>query len=124
MCTLATGAVAAFVALVAGIRPHWLVLALAVPLTIVLKFCGSLHVRWPGPVAAAAVLLAGFYATCLTAIARVAAATGFPFGQAFTTGGMGLVLQVGKLGLSALALLVYAAAAALAATVATRLRRR
>ena len=47
MCTLATGAVAAFVALVTGIRPAWLVLLLAAPLTLVLKFCGCLHaVRW------------------------------------------------------------------------------
>lgn len=124
MCTLATGAVAAFLALIVGTRPDWLVLVLALPLTVVLKFCGCLHVRWPAPVAAAAVLLAGFYAVCLTAIARVAAATGFPFGQAFTTGGTGLVLQVGKLGLTALSLLIYAAAAVLAALVATWLRTR
>lgn len=123
MCTLATGAVAAFVALILGTQPHWPVLVLAIPLTVVLKLCGCLHVPWPGPVAAAAVLLAGFYAVCLTAIARVAAATGFPFGQAFMTGGIGLVLQVGKLGLTALALLIYAAAAVLAALVATWLRR-
>lgn len=119
MCTLATGAVAAFVALVIGIRPYWLILILAIPLTAVLKLCGCLYQRWAAPVAAGAVLLAGFYAVCLVAIARVAAATGFPFGEAFRTGGMGLILQVANLNLSALAVLVYAGAAVVAAIVAT-----
>ncbi|MGH8111899.1 MAG: hypothetical protein ACREPF_00435 [Rhodanobacteraceae bacterium] len=119
MCTLATGAVAAFAALVADIHPNWFVLVLAIPLTLVLKVCGCLRDRWAGPVAAAAVILAAFYAICLVAIARVAAATGFPFGEAFATGGVGLILQVGKLGLSAASLLVYAGAALLAALVAT-----
>lgn len=119
MCTLATGAVAAFAALIVDIRPSWFVLVLAIPLTFVLKLCGCLYARWAGPVAAAAMLLAGFYAACLVAIARVAAATGFPFGEAFRTGGMGLMLQVANLNLSALSILVYAGAAVLAAIVAT-----
>ncbi|HEX7370828.1 MAG TPA: hypothetical protein VF284_11170 [Rhodanobacteraceae bacterium] len=123
MCTLATGAIAAFAALVIGIRPSWLVLVLAIPLTVVLKFCGCMSASWAGWIAAAAVLLAGFYATCLVAIARIAAVTGFPFGQALWTGGAGLVLQVAKLGLDALAILVYAGAAVLAAIVATWLVR-
>lgn len=118
MCTLATGAVAAFAALVIGIRPAWLVLLLAAPLTLVLKFCGCLHARFAGVIAAAAILLAGFYAACLVAIARVAAATGYPFGEAFRTGGFGLTLQVAKLGLSAASVLVYAGAAVLAVSVA------
>lgn len=118
MCTLATGAVAAFAALVAGIHPSWLVLVLAIPLTLVLKVCGCLRPGWAGPVAAAAVVLAAFYAICLVATARVAAATGFSFGQAFVTGGVGLVVQVGRLGLSVASLLVYAGAAVLAALVA------
>jgi vitamin B12 transport system permease protein len=123
MCTLATGAVAAFVALVADIRPCWSILLLAMPLTLVLKFCGSLHARWAGSVAAIAILLAGTYAACLVAIARVAAATGFPFGQALRTGGVGLVLQVAKLGLSAVSILVYAGAAVLAAMLASWMTR-
>lgn len=123
MCTLATGAVAAFAALVTGIRPAWLVLLLAVPLTLVLKFCGCLHARSAGAVAAAAILLAGFYAACLVAVARIAAATGYPFGEAFRTGGFGLTLQVAKLGLSAASVLLYAAAAVLAAMVAAWLLR-
>ncbi|MGH8191034.1 MAG: hypothetical protein ACREP2_06275 [Rhodanobacteraceae bacterium] len=123
MCTLAAGAVAAFVSLVVGIRPCWLVLAIALPLTLVLKVCGCLVTRWGGAVAVLAVLLAGFYATCLVAIARIAAATGFPFGQAFTTGGIGLTLQVAELGLDAVAILVYAAAAVAAAILATWLAR-
>lgn len=124
MCTLATGAVAAFVALVLGIRPSWMILLLAMPLTLVLKFCGCLHARWAGSVAALAVLLAGAYAACLVAIARIAAATGYPFGEAFHAGGIGLTLQVAKLGLSAASVLLYAGAAVLAAIIATWLVRR
>jgi hypothetical protein len=123
MCTLATGALAAFAALVIGIRPSWLILVLALPLAWVLNVCGCLVARWAAPIAAAAVLLAGFYATCLVAIARIAAVTGFPFGMAFRTGGIGLTLQVAELGLGALSILVYAAAAVAAAILATRLVR-
>lgn len=123
MCTLATGAVAAFAALVLGVRPSWMILLLAIPLTVVLKFCGCLYARWAGGVAALAVLLAGAYAASLVAIARVAAATGYPFGEAFRTGGVGLTLQVAKLGLSAASVLLYAGAAVLAAIVATWLVR-
>jgi vitamin B12 transport system permease protein len=123
MCTLATGAVAAFAALVMGVRPSWMILLLAIPLTLVLKFCGCLYARWAGSVAALAVLLAGAYATCLVAVARVAAATGYPFGEAFRTGGIGLMLQVAKLGLSAASVLLYAGAAVLAVILATWLAR-
>ncbi len=123
MCTLAAGAVAAFVALVTDVRPCWPIVLLAIPLTLVFKFSGCLHARWAGTIAAAAILLAGFYAACLVAIARVAAATGFPFGQALRTGGLGLVLQVAKLGLSAVSILVYAGAAVLAAMLATWMSR-
>lgn len=123
MCTLATGAVAAFAALVIDTRPCWLILILALPLTLVLKTCGCLHVRWPGAIAALAVLLAGFYATCLVAVARIAAVTGFPFGQAFRIGGAGLTLQVATLGLDALDVLIYATATVMATMLATWLVR-
>lgn len=123
MCTLATGALAAFACMVIGVRPCWLILVLALPLTWVLKQCGCLYARWAAAVAVLAVLLAGFYATCLVAVARIAAATGFPFGQAFQTGGMGLTLQIAELGLDAKAILVYAAAAVVAAILATWLVR-
>ena len=123
MCTLAAGAVAAFVALVMDVRPSWMILLLTVPLTLGLKFSGCLYPRWAGGVAALAVLLAGAYAACLVAIARVAAATGYPFGEAFRTGGLGLTLQVARLGLSAASVLIYAGAAVLAAMLATRLVR-
>ena len=118
MCTLAAGAVAAFVAIVIGIRPSWIILVLALPLTLVLKLCGCLVERWAAVAAALAVLLGGFYAACLVAVARIAAATGFPFGQAFRTGGIGLTLQIAELGLDALSILVYAAAAVAAAAFA------
>jgi hypothetical protein len=123
MCTLATGAVAAFAALILGVRPSWMILLLTIPLTLALKFCGCLEARWAGSVAALAVLLAGAYAASLVAIARIAAATGYPFGEAFRTGGIGLTLQVAKLGLSAASVLLYAGAAVLAAIVATWLAR-
>jgi|SRR5690348_4963476 len=123
MCTLATGALAAFAALVFGIRPSWAILVLALPLVLVLKLCGCLVGRWAGAIAALAVLLAGFYAVCLVAIARIATTIGFPFGLAFRTGGFGLTLQVAELGLNAVAILVYAAAAIAAALLATWLTR-
>lgn len=124
LCTLAAGAIAAFAALLAGIRPSWLLLILAIPLTVALRYCGCLRAPWAAAVAALAVLVAGFYAANLTAIARIAAATGFAFGAAFHTGGVGLTVQVAELGLDALAMAVYAAAAILAALVAMRLARR
>jgi hypothetical protein len=123
MCTLAAGAVAAFAALVLDSRPCWLILALALPLAWVLQKCGCLYARAPGSAAAFAVLLAGFYAICLVAISHIAAATGFPFGEAFRTGGIGLTLQVAELGLDALSILVHATAAVAAAVFATRLAR-
>lgn len=123
MCTLAAGAIAAFAAIVIGIRPCWPILALALPLTLVLKLCGCTHARWAAPIAIGAILLAGFYAACLVAIARIAAITGFPFGQAFRAGGIGLTLQVAELGLNAIAVLVYAGAAVMAAVFAAWLAR-
>lgn len=124
VCTLAAGALAAFGALVAGIRPSWLMLVLAIPLTVVLRYCGCLRAPWAAAVAALAVLVAGFYAANLTAVARIAGTLGFTFGQAFRTGGVGLTLQVAELGLDALAIAVYAVAAVLAALVTLRLARR
>ncbi len=121
MCTLAAGALAAFASIVLNIRPCWLILLLALPLAWVLGICGCLHARWSGALAALAVLLAAFYATCLVAIARIAAATGYTFGAAFKAGGLGLTLQVAELGLDATAIVVYAAAAILAALLAMRL---
>lgn len=124
MCTLAVGALAAFAALVIGIRPSWVILLLALPLAWALNVCGCLVARWAAVIAALAVLLAAFYAECLVAIARIAAVVGFPFGLAFRTGGIGLTLQVAELGLDALSILVYAAAAVAAAILATWLVRR
>lgn len=123
MCTLATGAVAAFASMLLDIRPCWAILILALPLTLVLKLCGCMVVRWAAVMAATAILLAGFYAVCLVAIARIAAATGFPFGQAFRVGGIGLTLQVAELGLDAASILVYAGAAVVAAAFAVWLLR-
>lgn len=118
MCTLATGAVSAFAAIVLGIRPCWPILVLALPLTLVLKLCGCMFARWAPQIAAVAVLLAGAYAACLVAVARIAAATGFAFGEAFSAGGIGLTLQVAELGLDAVSVLVYAGAAIIGAAFA------
>ena len=123
MCTLAAGAVAAFAAIVLGVRPCWTILVLALPLTLMLKASGCMSTRGSAAIAAAAVLLAGFYAVCLVAVARIAATTGYAFGEAFRTGGVGLTLQVAELGLDALAVLVYAGAAVIAAAFATWLAR-
>ncbi|HEU0277852.1 MAG TPA: hypothetical protein VFQ95_08530 [Rhodanobacteraceae bacterium] len=123
MCTLAAGAIAAFVGLMGSVRPCWPLLVLALPLAYVLKLCGCLGNRWAAPIAAAAVLLAGFYAECLAAVARIAAVLGFPFGLAFRTGGVGLTLQVAELSLNVIAVLAYAGAAVLAAIAATRAAR-
>ncbi|HET7562865.1 MAG TPA: hypothetical protein VFJ87_10865 [Rhodanobacteraceae bacterium] len=123
MCTLAAGAVAAFAAIVFDVRPCWSILVLALPLTLALKACGCMSTRGSAAIAVIAVLLAGFYASCLVAVARIAATTGYAFGEAFRTGGIGLTLQVAQLGLDALAVLVYAAAAVIAAAFATWLAR-
>ena len=123
MYTLATGAVAALASMLLDIRPCWAILILALPLTLVLKLCGCMVARWAAVMAATAILLAGFYAACLVAVARIAAATGFPFGQAFRAGGIGLTLQVAELGLDAASILVYAGAAVVAAAFAVWLLR-
>jgi len=123
MCTLAAGAVAAFAAIVLGVRPGLPILVLTLPLTLMLKACGCLSTRGSAAIAVIAVLLAGFYATCLVAVARIAATTGYAFGEAFRTGGVGLMLQVAELGLDALTVLVHAGAAVIAAAFAAWLAR-
>lgn len=124
MCTLAAGAVAAFVAIVIGLRPGLVLLALALPLTIVLQLCGCLASRTAAGTAALAVLVAGAYAECLFAVARVSAVTGFPFGEAFHIGGVGLMVQVATLGIDAITVLLLAGAACVAALLAAWLARR
>jgi hypothetical protein len=114
MCALALGAVVALVALFTSIRPCWWMLPGGILLTWVLHATGSLAGRSAPAVAAFAVLLAGAYAECLTAIARVAAITGASFSEAWHLGGAALTWQVAELGLSPVSVLVYAAAAILA----------
>jgi len=118
MCALALGAVVALLALFIGIRPCWWMLPGAAVLTWILRGTGSLG-GWLAPgLAALAVLLAGAYAECLTAIARVSAITGATFSQAWHLGGAALTWQVAELGLSPVSVLVYAAAAIIAAWLA------
>lgn len=114
MCALALGAVVALLALFTGIRPCWWMLPGAVVLTWILRATGSLATRAGPGIAAFSVLLAGAYAECLTAIARVAAITGASFSEAWHLGGAALTWQVAELGLSPLSVLVYAAAAIIA----------
>lgn len=115
MCALALGAVIGLISLFVSIRAGWLMLIGAPLLAWVLRASGSLQGRLAQFTAAAAVLLAGAYAECLDAIARVAGVTGASFAEAWRLGGAGLMLQVAELGLSPLGVLVYAAAAVLAA---------
>ena len=120
MCALALGAVIALLALFSGIRPCWWMLPGAFVLTWILRATGSLSGRLAPAIAVFAVLLAGAYAECLTAIARVAAITGASFSEAWHLGGAALAWQVAELGLSPLSVLVYAAAAVIAAGMAAR----
>jgi len=120
MCALALGAVVALLSLFAHIRPCWPMLIGAPLLIWILHGTGSLRGRIAPAVAAFAVLLAGTYAECLTAIARVSATTGASFSEAWHLGGAGLMLQVAELGLSPLSVLVYAAAMIIAGGMATR----
>lgn len=124
MCTLAAGAVAAFASLVLGMRPYWLILILALPLTWLLHACGCLYRPRAGAIAALAVLVAALYAINLDAVARIAAVTGRPFGDAFRTGGIALMWQVAELGLHSTAVAVIVTAAALAALLARWLAHR
>jgi hypothetical protein len=119
MCALAVGAVVALLALFTGVRPCWWMLPGAAVLTWILRVTGSLGGRLAPGLAAFAVLLAGAYAECLTAIARVAAITGASFSEAWHLGGTALTWQVAELGLSPLSVLVYAAAAIIAAWMST-----
>lgn len=114
MCALALGAVIALLALFTGIRPCWWMLPGAVLLTWILRGTGSLRNLIAPAIAAFAVLLAGAYAECLTAIARVSAITGATFSEAWHLGGAALTSQVAELGLSPVSVLVYAAAAIIA----------
>lgn len=118
MCALALGAVIALLTLFSGIRPCWWMLPGAVALTWILRGTGSLHGRLAPVFSAFAVLLGGAYAECLTAIARVSAITGASFSEAWRLGGAALTWQVAELGLSPVSVLVYAAAAILAAWMA------
>ena len=115
MCALALGAVVALLALFTGVRPCWWMLPGAIVLTWILRATGSLGGPLAAGLAAFAVLLAGAYAECLTAIARVAAITGASFSEAWRLGGTALTWQVAELGLSPMSVLVYAAAAIIAA---------
>jgi hypothetical protein len=114
MCALALGAVVALLTLFIGIPPCWWMLPGALALTWILRATGSLGGRLAPVIAVFAVLLAGAYAECLTAIARVAAITGATFSEAWHLGGSALTWQVAELGLSPLSVLVYAAAAVIA----------
>ncbi len=118
MCALALGAVVGLVSLLVDIRACWLML-IGVPLLAwVLRASGSLRGRFAPVAAAAAALLASAYAECLDAIARVAAVTGASFAESWHLGGAALMFQITELGLSPFNLLIYAAAALLAAWMA------
>ncbi len=120
VCALALGAVTALISLFAHVPPCWLMLIGAPVLTWILRGTGSLRIPLAPLFAAIAVLLAGAYAECLDALARISAVTGASFSEAWRLGGAAFTLQVAELGLSPLSVLVYAAAAIMAAWLATR----
>lgn len=120
MCSLALGALIGLVSLIVDVRACWPMLIGAPLLTWVLRASGSLSGRAAPLAATAAVVLAGAYAEYLDAIARVAAVTGASFAESWHRGGAALMFQIAKLGLSPLSLLVYAAAALLAAWMAKK----
>jgi hypothetical protein len=124
VCALALGAVAGLAALFGGVRTCWPMLIGAPVLTWILRASGSLRVPLAPLFAAAAVLLAGAYAECLDAIARISAVTGASFAEAWHLGGAAFALQVAELGLSPLSVIVYAVAAIVAASMASRSLRR
>ncbi len=120
VCALALGAVIGLIALFARISPCWPMLIGAPLLGLILRGTGSLRIPLAPFFAAAAVLLAGAYAECLDAIARISAVTGASFSEAWRLGGMAFALQVAELGLSPLSVIVYATAAILVAGIANR----
>lgn len=115
LCASALGAVLGLVALFIGVSPCWSMLVGAPLLTWVLRASGSLNLPAAPWFAVVAVLLAGAYAECLDAIARISAVTGAAFAEAWHLGGGALALQVAQLGLSPLSVLIYAVAAIVAA---------
>ncbi|HJU25549.1 MAG TPA: hypothetical protein VJ722_02620 [Rhodanobacteraceae bacterium] len=118
VCALALGAVTGLIALFSGLRACWPMLLGAPLLTWILRGTGSLRLPLAPLFAAAAVLLAGAYAECLDAIARISAVTGASFSEAWHLGGAAFMLQVAELALSPLSVLIYAAEAILAAWLA------
>jgi hypothetical protein len=118
VCALALGAVIGLIALFARISPCWPMLLGAPLLTWVLRASGSLRIPFAPLFAALAVLLAGAYAECLDAIARISAVTGASFSEAWHLGGVGFALQVAELALSPLSVIVYGVAAIFAAYLA------
>lgn len=122
VCALALGAVIGLISLFARISPCWPMLVGAPVLTWILRGTGSLRIPLASLFAAAAVLLASAYAECLDAIARISAVTGTSFSEAWHLGGGALTLQVAELRLSPLSVIVYAAAAIVAALMAAHPR--
>jgi len=120
VCALALGAVIGLVSLFGHISPCWPMLLGAPVLAWILRASGSLRISLAPLFVAIAVLLAGAYAECLDAIARISAVTGASFSEAWRLGGASFTLQVAELALSPLSIIVYTAAAIIAAGVARR----
>ena len=120
VCALALGAVIGLISLFGRVSPCWPMLIGAPVLSWVLRASGSLRIPLAPLFVAIAVLMAAAYAECLDAIARISAVTGASFSEAWHLGGAAFTLQVAELGLSPLSVLVYAAAAIVAAWMARR----
>ncbi|MBS0432667.1 MAG: hypothetical protein JSS21_09730 [Proteobacteria bacterium] len=120
LCASALGAVLGLVALSSGVPPCWPMLVGAPVLIWILRSSGSLRLPAAPLFAVIAVLLAGAYAECLDAVARVSAVTGASFAEAWHLGGAALTLQVAQMGLSPLSVIAYGFAAIMAAWLANR----
>jgi vitamin B12 transport system permease protein len=124
MLGLAAGAVWMVVALYAGHATSWLALPFAVVLAWTIRHWVHSPGRYAAVLAAMAALLAALYVNLLMAGALIAANMGMGIVDALRTAGVGMLLQLARLGFSAADAGWYLVAAGLAAVLASRPTRR
>jgi vitamin B12 transport system permease protein len=124
MLGLAAGAVWMVAALYAGHATSWLALPFAVVLAWTIRHWVQSPGRYAAMLAALAALLAALYVNLLMAGALIAANMGMGIVDALRTAGVGMLLQLARLGFSAADAGWYLVAAGLAAVLASRPTRR
>jgi vitamin B12 transport system permease protein len=124
MLGLAAGALWMVAALYAGHATSWLALPFAVVLAWTIRHWVHPPGRYAAVLAAVAALLAALYVNLLMAGALIAANMGMGIVEALRTAGTGMLLQLARLGFSAVDAGWYLAAAVLAAVLACRTVRR